>query len=188
MKYRPDFPALFGSLADARAHCQTFFTWYNTEHRHSGIGYMTPSSVHDMARRSPLVRSDRTRWTPPSWPTPSASRGAAPNPPALPTAAWINPTRNGANRRLEHPGFHSKFMKHGDAKSLTRSGRIIGSDNKSRSRTQPEQRQRRVSRHIARFRDFQEYLGAKVNGIRSCIGRTATQDRRKGLARRVGPH
>lgn len=30
-------------------------------------------------------------------------------------------TRNGEKRRLEHPGFHSKFMKHGDAKSLTRS-------------------------------------------------------------------
>ncbi|MCK2097630.1 hypothetical protein, partial [Thauera aromatica] len=31
------------------------------------------------------------------------------------------PTRNGDKRRPEHPGFPSKFMKHGDAKSLTRS-------------------------------------------------------------------
>src|SRR5947208_1399017 len=38
LKYRPDFPASFGSLADAREHCQRFFTWYNTEHYHSGIG------------------------------------------------------------------------------------------------------------------------------------------------------
>jgi hypothetical protein len=28
------------------AHCPAFFTWYNTIHRHSGIAYMTPHSVH----------------------------------------------------------------------------------------------------------------------------------------------
>ena len=42
LKYRPDFPERFGSIEDARAHCQTFFAWYNNEHRHSGIAYMTP--------------------------------------------------------------------------------------------------------------------------------------------------
>ena len=29
LKYRPDFPERFGSIEDARAHCQTFFAWYN---------------------------------------------------------------------------------------------------------------------------------------------------------------
>jgi Integrase core domain len=46
MKYRPEFPARFGCIEDARAHCQTFFAWYNDEHCHSGVGYMTPRSVH----------------------------------------------------------------------------------------------------------------------------------------------
>ena len=46
LKYRPDFPARFGCIEDARAHCQAFFAWYNDQHRHSGIGYMTPHSVH----------------------------------------------------------------------------------------------------------------------------------------------
>ena len=46
LKYRPDFPARFGSIEDARAHCQVFFRWYNTVHRHSGIGLMTPHTVH----------------------------------------------------------------------------------------------------------------------------------------------
>lgn len=46
MKYRPDFPERFGSLEDARAFCQEFFQWYNYEHRHSGIGYLTPAAVH----------------------------------------------------------------------------------------------------------------------------------------------
>ncbi len=42
MKYRPEFPDRFGSIQDARALCQTFFVWYNQEHRHSGIGMMAP--------------------------------------------------------------------------------------------------------------------------------------------------
>jgi putative transposase len=46
MKYRPGFPARFGSIQDARAFCQQFFTWYNREHRHSGIAMMAPKSVH----------------------------------------------------------------------------------------------------------------------------------------------
>ena len=39
----PDFPDRFGSLADARTFCERFFTAYNHEHRHSGIG-MEPFS------------------------------------------------------------------------------------------------------------------------------------------------
>jgi putative transposase len=46
LKYRPDFPERFGSPEDARGFCQAFFTWYNTEHHHSGIGLMTPHTVH----------------------------------------------------------------------------------------------------------------------------------------------
>ena len=38
LKYRPDFPDRFGSIQDSRAHSQLFFSWYNDEHRHSGIG------------------------------------------------------------------------------------------------------------------------------------------------------
>ena len=36
MKYRPEFPARFGSLEDARAFLVGFFGWYNHTHRHSG--------------------------------------------------------------------------------------------------------------------------------------------------------
>ena len=46
LKYRPGFPERFGSLEDARAFCHAFFTWYNHEHRHSGIGLHTPHDVH----------------------------------------------------------------------------------------------------------------------------------------------
>jgi putative transposase len=46
LKYRPDFPDSFGSIEDARTFCQAFFTWYNTQHHHSGIAMLTPSQVH----------------------------------------------------------------------------------------------------------------------------------------------
>jgi len=46
LKYRPGYPERFGSIEDARSFCRTFFTWYNTEHRHSGIAMVTPENVH----------------------------------------------------------------------------------------------------------------------------------------------
>ncbi len=46
MKYRPDFPDRFGCIQDSRAFCQQFLQWYNQEHRHSGIGLLTPAMVH----------------------------------------------------------------------------------------------------------------------------------------------
>ncbi len=42
LKYCPVFPGSFATIEDARAFCRTFFTYYNTEHRHSGIGGLGP--------------------------------------------------------------------------------------------------------------------------------------------------
>jgi putative transposase len=46
MKYLYDFPGSFATVQDARAFCEGFFTEYNHVHRHSGIGWHTPASVH----------------------------------------------------------------------------------------------------------------------------------------------
>jgi len=46
LKYRPSYPKSFCSLADARVWVEDFVTWYNTEHLHSGISFVTPSSRH----------------------------------------------------------------------------------------------------------------------------------------------
>jgi putative transposase len=46
LKYRPGFPERFGSLQDARSFSQEFFAWYNQEHRHSGLGLLSPAVVH----------------------------------------------------------------------------------------------------------------------------------------------
>ena len=53
---------------------------------------------------------------------PSASRNGSPQPPALPTAAWINPPTKENVTDLTTHALHSKFMTPGGAKSLTRSG------------------------------------------------------------------
>ena len=47
LKYCPAFPGSFTSIYDARVFLGLFFEYYNTEHRHSGIGLYTPDSVHD---------------------------------------------------------------------------------------------------------------------------------------------
>jgi len=46
LKYRPGFPERFGSLPDARGFSLEFFAWYNEEHRHSGLGLLSPAVVH----------------------------------------------------------------------------------------------------------------------------------------------
>ena len=46
-KYRPEFPAMgFNDLDGARAWAASFVHWYNVEHRHSGIRYVTPAQRH----------------------------------------------------------------------------------------------------------------------------------------------
>jgi len=90
MKYRPDFPARFGCIEDARAHCQAFFAWYNTQHRHSGIGYMTPQAVH-YGHAQALRDARQTALDAAFRASPKRFKGRRPQPHALPTAAWINP-------------------------------------------------------------------------------------------------
>ena len=46
-KYRPEFPTKgFASLNEARAWAAEFVRWYNVDHRHSGIRYVSPQQRH----------------------------------------------------------------------------------------------------------------------------------------------
>jgi putative transposase len=89
MKYRPTFPERFGSYQDAHAFCGRFFRWYNDEHRHSGIGFHTPADVH--YGRAELVRVRRGEVLTAAYTQhPERFVRKPPEPPALPTAVWIN--------------------------------------------------------------------------------------------------
>ena len=92
LKYRPDFPDRFGSIEDARAYCKAFFTWYNTEHRHSGIGFMTPETVH-LGRAAELTRQRSITLDAAFLAHPERFKHVAPSPPEVPIAAWINPPK-----------------------------------------------------------------------------------------------
>ncbi len=46
VKYHPGFPGRFGCIEEAKDFCREFFQWYNTQHRHGGIGLLTPEQVH----------------------------------------------------------------------------------------------------------------------------------------------
>lgn len=69
LKYRPEYPvAGFASLEDARRWVGAFVSWYNHEHQHSGIGFVTPADRHDgfdvailAARRRLYARARRRR-------------------------------------------------------------------------------------------------------------------------------
>lgn len=83
------FPEAFGSFADAMASCEAFFTYYNHEHRHSGIGLHTPASVHHgtateirAPRRATLDAAHAAH--------PGRFGNRRPIAPKLPEAAWIN--------------------------------------------------------------------------------------------------
>jgi putative transposase len=89
LKHHPSFPDRFGCIQDARAFCQTFFGWYNHEHRHSGIALLTPADVHHghaeqitLARGAVLDTAFQQH--------PERFVRKAPTPPCLPEAVWIN--------------------------------------------------------------------------------------------------
>ncbi len=89
LKYCPAFPERFGSIADARVFCEQFFSYYNHEHRHSGIGLHTPASVHYGTAKE--VRAKRAVTLDGAYAAnPARFRHRRPTPPRLPTAAWIN--------------------------------------------------------------------------------------------------
>ena len=73
-KYRPEYPRKpFESLEHARHWMTWFVAWYNTEHRHSSIKFVTPQQRHDgsdreiLAKRTALYEEAKgrnpNRWT-----------------------------------------------------------------------------------------------------------------------------
>lgn len=91
-KYRPEFPTGgFSGREAARQWGGQFVHWYNHEHRHSGIGYLTPAQRHAgedhpiLAERHALYLSARAR-NPRRWSGPTRNWEPI-------TALTLNPQR-----------------------------------------------------------------------------------------------
>lgn len=91
-KYRPEYPVKpFTSLTEARAWVLRFVRWYNEDHQHSGIRFVTPQQRHSgealpiLERRKQLYRAARQRH-PARWSRDIRNWN-------LPTEVWLNPER-----------------------------------------------------------------------------------------------
>ncbi len=94
LKHRPGFPDRFGSLLEARHFCRGFFDWYNQEHRHSGIGLMTPAAVH--FGHAQTIHDERARMLAAAYAErPERLVRGVPRPPEVPAAPWINQPKTG---------------------------------------------------------------------------------------------
>ena len=92
-KYRPQFPASFEGVEHARTHSREFFPWYNNEHCHSGIGFMTPAAVH--FGTAPALWHERAKVLQAAYRAhPERFKGKFPTPPKLPTIVGINLPKN----------------------------------------------------------------------------------------------
>ena len=93
LKYRPDFPDRFGSVEDARAWSRPFFQWYNEEHYHTGLGLLTPASVHYGHHQT--VQDQRQQILDAAFAAyPERFVRGRPTVQPLPEAVWINPPKN----------------------------------------------------------------------------------------------
>lgn len=91
-KYRPDYPRqAFDSVDEARAWTQRFVRWYNHEHKHSGLKFVTPAQRHGgiaaavLARREAVYAEAKAR-TPERWSGPTRNWSLA-------DEVWLNPER-----------------------------------------------------------------------------------------------
>jgi putative transposase len=103
LKHHPTFPDRFGSLEDARAFLKGFFGWYNFQHRHAGIGLLTPADVHygraaqiTLARGAVLDAAFAAH--------PERFVRKPPQPPRLPEVVWINKPLDPLEPPQQFPG------------------------------------------------------------------------------------
>jgi putative transposase len=88
-KYTCDYPDRFDGFTQATTWCDRFFRRYHTEHRHSGIAFLTPAAVHFgeapalLAQRQVVMNLAYEQH-------PERFVKGPPLVPQLPTEVWIN--------------------------------------------------------------------------------------------------
>lgn len=89
LKYHHTFPKSFGCIEDAKTFLRGFFAWYNCQHKHSGIGYVTPEDMH--IGKAHRIREKRCCVLNQAYQNhPERFVKGVPQPPEIPKAAWIN--------------------------------------------------------------------------------------------------
>jgi putative transposase len=89
LKYRPDYPDRFDAIDQARNWSQSFFKWYNTDHRHTGLGLMTPAAVH-FGQTEKLIQHRHQTLQHAYQLHPERFVKGEPRPLSPPAAVWIN--------------------------------------------------------------------------------------------------
>lgn len=92
MKYILDYPRQFRDIAHAREWTTGFIHSYNTEHRHSGIGYYTPESVHNGTWTA--LQKRRQAALDAAWAAHPHRHHQRPRAHAIHTESWINNPKN----------------------------------------------------------------------------------------------
>jgi putative transposase len=100
LKYAPGYPERFGGYEHTRAWCRHFFPWYNTEHRHSGIAYLTPAMVH-YGQADDILEIRRRVLEKAQAAHPERFVRGVPSPQPLPAQVWINPPEDRARTELQ---------------------------------------------------------------------------------------
>jgi putative transposase len=89
LKYRPEFPDFFPSVEAARSFMVDLVRWYNHEHRHSALAFLTPADVHFGRAREALAKRSETMQR--AWRRhPRRFHPDGPAPYALPQIVYIN--------------------------------------------------------------------------------------------------
>jgi hypothetical protein len=99
-KYRPDYPKKpFGSLQEAQVWTHKFVRWYNQEHKHSGLRFVTPAQRH--SGHAPVILHNReTLYAAAKRSNPKRWSGTTRNW-RLEDEVWLNPERNHAVHRQQ---------------------------------------------------------------------------------------
>jgi putative transposase len=96
-KYRPDYPRKpFDSLDEAQAWTQKFVRWYNQEHKHSGLKFVTPTQRH-AGQAAAILRSREQLYAAAKSSNPRRWSGQIRNW-RLQDEVWLNPERSQAEQ------------------------------------------------------------------------------------------
>ena len=92
-KYRPNYPSKpFDTVEEARQWTQKFVQWYNHQHKHSGLKFVTPAQRHD-GRDEAILRSRKQVYEAAKEKRPERWAGATRDW-ELEDQVWLNPERN----------------------------------------------------------------------------------------------